>query len=372
MVRLEIRLVLEDPGDHRAIRNVAADRGIDRRIDGAGRAAGRERERAECEIVVPRDHLEHAVLLIKIVVVHHAAGVAVAVDEEIVHGEIAHHRIGVHDGRVALGKRLQRFNQALLIVGIDLRLRGREDVGIALRVVVDVLELDVARAHAAGGEAVRRFRAAGGIIASQHCGETGEIGRVREIGLYEFIRFVHGIKIEIREIEVAAVSASAAVLLAVRLVEIAGAVAAGQKRVLHALDREIQPPVRAVYGDPDVAAFRAGHAHAVHQRVGEVVLHHGFVLNQVVQAELIEAVIGLRGIIVVEFELQAVAVVSVLLNGRKRRIALCANGDVGILFAVDQHGAGNVFLAGAVFDKGFPIVHRDIDAVHARGVEQAL
>ena len=148
-----------------------------------------------------------------------------------------------------------------------------------------------------------------------------------EVRLFRLFR---GIEIEICKIEIAAVSASAAVRLAVRLVKIAGisAVIAIKERVLHALDREIQSPIRSVYGNPDIAALRARHAHAVHQRVREVILHHGFVLNQIVQAQLVQPVIRLRRIIMIEFKLQAVTVVSVLLNGRKRRIALGANGDV--------------------------------------------
>ena len=72
----------------------------------------------------------------------------------------------------------------------------------------------------------------------------------------------------------------------------------------------------------------------------------------------------------IEFDLEAVAVVAVVCDPAQRGVALCADSDVFVAFAVNDNRAGGVFLAFAVLDEAVPIVRNDVNGVYIRRVEK--
>ena len=439
MVELRVFLFLEDPVDHRA-RAVSADgeRRVDRVVDGVCAVAALEG--AESEVVVPGDHAQLPVGLVQIVVVHHGAGIAVAVDEIVVHHEIAQQLVDVqHVLKVfPLAEGLQAADQPRPVGVGDGGFRVAEDVGIIVRVVVGILQLDVAAAHAhaaaeaaetAGGLAAeaaetaetagRRGRisaaghaggiggpaahgaglaagglrriaacgaglAAGGLRRIAACGAGFAAGLFRRHGRFRAPRALaaapgeaHRLRVfvdEVLDVEVTAVAGTAAAhAQGVRLVEVAlAAVDALHEAVLHGLDRQIQPPVFAVDRHPDIGAERRVGAELRHQAVGQVVLHIGVVLDEVVEAELVQALVGLAGLVVVELELEAVALGAHRGHRGQRGVALAADRDAFDRLIVDDHAARRVFLARRRLDEGVPVVDHDVDRVDTGGVEQRL
>ena len=341
---------------------------------------------------------------------HHGTGVAVAVAEEIVDDKIADYFVRIDDSRgrfAAFGKRFERGDQPRFVFIVDVCLGARKDVRIAVRIVVDIFELHVVAAHAAettesaaalhigrgeifaGGKIAARGEtgavghiAGGEVFAGRKASAAGHAGRSEIAALRRRIRRAGGIGnvflrvellAEILHIEIASVAAAAAEGHAVRLVEVAGrnAVVALEEAVLHAFDRQIQPPRLAVYVDLHKRAQWRGHAYFVHERIGEIILEVGFILNDIVQTELIQPVIRFARLIMIELDFEAVTIVAVGRDGGKRRVPLCADGDVAVFFAVDYNRAGGVFLVGALLDEAVPVVHDDIERMHAGGIEQA-
>lgn len=129
-----------------------------------------------------------------------------------------------------------------------------------------------------------------------------------------------------------AVALAAAHALAVGLVQlpIAAAVVALEEGFLHALHRQVQAPILAVYGDVHKAAQGGVHPKGAHQLVAQVVFQHGVVLNQVVQAQLVQAVVSQGVVVVVELHLKAVAAVAVLLHLGQGGVSLPPDGHVFI------------------------------------------
>ena len=173
-------------------------------------------------------------------------------------------------------------------------------------------------------------------------------------------------------VEVAAVAPAAAHVDAVRLIELAVIVpvVALEEGLLHALHRQVQPEVLAVDRDVDEATQGRVGAEGVHHLVAEVVLHVGVVLDEVVEAELIQPVVADSVIVMIELDLKAVAVVAVGGHLGQGGVALGPDGHVAVGFLVDDHGAKGVLLRGAGFQEAFPIVHPDVDGVHGACVKQ--
>ena len=92
VIQLGILLVFKYPVEHRSVGCGVIDGGVD---GACGVACA---ERAKAKIVIPGDHGKLTVLLVKIIVVHHCAGIAVVVADIIVHYEVAYHLLNVHDG----------------------------------------------------------------------------------------------------------------------------------------------------------------------------------------------------------------------------------------------------------------------------------
>ena len=393
-------LALKNPRDQRAgFRRAAADRRIDGRIDGGSRVC-RGGEAPECQIVVPRQDGQLPVLLVQVVVVHHHAGIAVVVAEEIVHRQIADNLVGIDHlvHILALVQLPEGLDQPLLIALGHIGFGVIEDIAVAVRIVVRVNQLHVLAAHtegeaakaavpalavrrsgrntvpARGREALGHLRSAGGFAGGTVEGAAvvrlRAVGRIRG-GTGSRVGFGVGSGGKLGHVKVPPVAPSAAKGHAVRLVQLAAAQAVAlHECVLHALHGQIQPPRLTVHVDLHIAAQRGRHARTVHQRVGQIVLHHGCVLNQVVQAQLVQPVIGHVGYKMVKFHLEGVS------RGAERRhrgqggVALGADGDMAEPFTVDDDVAVCVLLRGGVGDEAVPVLHDDVDGMHRALVKQ--
>ena len=410
MIGRDAFFAVKDPAHHRTVvARAAAHRRIDGRIDRALRAAALEG--AKGQIVIPGDHGKHAVFFIQIIIVHHHAGVAVAVLQEVMHNEIADHRILIHSRQISRAELFQRFDQPRLIVLRHVCLGAGEDGVIAGRIIIHILQLGAAAAHAKAAEHahIRHFHAFGPFKAARghlaHIGHFAHIGHLahvrhaahighlthvghaaakhlREVKAAEgltlpigslsgvFLRsvflFFFRLGHEIFHAEVASVAAAAAEVHGIGLIQFAviAAVIAAQEALLHTLNGQIRAEGFAVHTDLHKAAQGRSHAHLAHQRVGQIILHVGVVVNEVIEAQLIQPVIGFARLIVVKLNFEAVAVVAVGRNGRKRGVSLAADGDVFVAFSVDHHRAGSIFLILAGFKEALPVVHHNIDGMH--------
>ena len=215
----------------------------------------------------------------------HGAGVAVKIQDEIVRHEIADHHVHIHGGGgIFAAEGLQGGDEAGFV---SLRAGGLgvvKNVGVAVGVVVDVLQEHVGAAAAAGKIAAAHVgRAAGEAVGHLPVGEAG--GGVRS-GVFRCVRrcVFRCVLRRIRHGEVLAVAAAAAHFGAVGLIQLAvvAAVAALQEGLLHSFHRQIKPPVLAVHGEVGVAAQGGGHTHLLHHLIAKVVLHIGVVLNDIV------------------------------------------------------------------------------------------
>ena len=341
---------------------------------------------------------------------NHLSGVAVAVAEEIVHDKVPEHFVGIQRAFQIglLRERLQGCDQTLLIGSVHGRFRVVEDVGIAARLVINVLQFDIAAAHAESAESA--FAAFSVFAAAEHFrrvkvgeikigGYIAEVGHVTEIEVSE-VRHVSKIEIpEIRHIaeihaafllcavlriagfaavvivpvheiahaEIFSVSGTAAAEAhAVRLVEVAeiAAVIALQEGFLDCLDRKIQTPVLAVDRDIHIAAKRGIRTEIGHQRICEVVLHVGVVLNDVVQAELIQSVVAFGLIVLVELDLEAVSAAARIPDRAEGGVSLAADADILHGFTVDDDRAGRIGFALAGFQERIPVADDNIERMY--------
>ena len=337
---------------------------------------------------------------------HHHAGIAVIVAEEIVHRQIADDLVGIdHLVHILAFVQLpEGFDQPFLIFFRHLGFGVIEDIAVAVRIVVRVDQLHVFAAHTKGEAAkataieafvpvVRRperstapiegskaafghLRSAGGFTGGTAEGAAvvrlRAAGRVRG-GTGSRIGFSVGFGGQLGHVKVPAIAPSAAKGHAVRLVQLASAKAVAlHECVLHALHGQIQPPRLTIHADLHIAAQRGRHAHAVHQRVGQIILHHGRVLNQVVQAQLVQPMVGHIGYKVVKLHLEGIP------RGAERRyrgqggVTLGADGDMAEPFIVDDDVAVCVLLRGGVGDEAVPILHDDVDGMHRTLVKQPI
>lgn len=161
---------------------------------------------------------------------------------------------------------------------------------------------------------------------------------------------------------------------AVGLVELSviAAVVALQEGLLHALYCQVQSPLLTVHRNIHEAAQRSVHPEICHHLVGKVVLHIGVVLDDVVETQLVEAVVGGGAVIVVKLDLEAVAVIAVVGHLGERGISLGPDSYVFVGLIVDHQGAEDVLLIGAGVQKALPVVHNDVNGVDPAGVKEAL
>ena len=210
----------------------------------------------------------------------HRARVAVAVHDEIVDDEIAQHRVHVQNVLQVLIRRElpEARDQPLFVLAGHIGLRVVENIRVAFRIVVNILQLHVARAaHPAKAAtlyfrafpvSLRRIRFCGGFRASgcsaifrggfcavcrirllrrrsvrivRHLEVSRRAARKiagREISLLGRFKSVR-VKLKVLHVEVPTVAAPAAEGHRVRLIELARlfAVVPLQKRILPTLDR---------------------------------------------------------------------------------------------------------------------------------------
>ena len=148
------------------------------------------------------------------------------------------------------------------------------------------------------------------------------------------------------------------------------AVIALEETFLNALDGQIQAPILAVDGDGNKTAQGGGHTHLGHQGIGPVVLHVGVVLNQVVQAHLVQTIIAVAVLVLVKLHLEGVTIIAIGRHGGQRSVALAADAYILVGFAVDHQMADGVHLAGTGIQEGIPVIDHDVDGMHTGLVEQ--
>ena len=314
----------------------------------------------------------------------HAAGVAVAVADKGVGHKVPDDRVHVHHPRGVLpaAQRLQRRDQANPVSVRNIGLRAVENVGVAVGVIVDILQLYIAAAHTAEPAAhTAHFRRRLPIFLRREPRRrrTAALGRRGETaGVSAWLRSAPEVLpaavLQVLYRKAPAVPAPAAEAHTVGLVEVPGvpAVIALQKAVLNALHRQIQAPVLPVYRDIDKAAQRRGGPGGGHHLVGEEILHIGVILDDVVQVQLIQAVIGRLAVIVVEFDFEAVPVVPISGHGAEGRVPLGPDAHVPAGFPVDDHRAGRILLVLAGVDKAVPIVHHDVHRMDPAGSKEPV
>ena len=425
MVELRVFLALKYPGQHGPGGRVPVGGRV---VYGPVHELGGVRvahEAAEGEVVVPGYHGEQAVLLVEVVVVDRASRVTVEVADEVVRDEVADDALDVHAvGDVAaLAQLAQGVYEPVLVRVGGVGLGVVEDVGVAVVVVVRVDQQHVAAAaHHPAAHAAAHLRHLAHIRNFTHLGHLAHIRhpahvlrRLAHVGwhparsataaeaaltavktalLRHFLALrrrklalaghIHAFRqaeltvfkafLELVHVEAAAVAAAAAHVAAVGLVELAvvRAVAAQQEALLHALNGQIQPPILAVHRYPDVAAKRRVRARRGHELIAQVVLHVGVVLDDVVEVQLVEAVVAQGAVVVVELYLEAVPVVAVGRDGAEGGVALGAYARAGLLLAVYYEVAHDVFLVLAAGDEVLPVVHDDVYGVDLGGVEKPL
>ncbi len=303
---------------------------------------------------------------------NHGAGVAVKIQNKVVNRKIANHRL--HGHRVLngfpLGQAFQRCDQAGFVAVAHVRFRVIEQIRVAFEGIVCIFQQDVfAAVHPVWLSFHLSGRQAPAVCRWLH-------HAVRLLADWEAVlRFLRqfGERSHPRPVEGHAVAAPAAHELAVRLIQFAVvfAVIALQEGFLHALDRQIQPPRLAVDGDGHIAAERCSHAHGGHHLIAEEILHAGVVLNQIIEAQLIQTMVGIAAVIVIKFDFEAVAVIAIGRDLRQGGIALGADGDIRIDFVINDNGAGGIFFVLAGCEECIPVRHADVDGMHPFGRKQS-
>ena len=308
---------------HQRVEKISGGKGVvDGRVDHAGRVAAVHA--AEGQVIVPRDQVQRALRLIEVVVVRHGAAEAVLVDREDVHSHVQKQVVDIHDllEVLARGDALERGHHPLMILLARVGDFAFPDGRVAVQIVVRIVQVGPAGAHAREaappGREIRLARLAVPVRGLAKIGRAvrRKDTRVRHAFAVEIlhIRQVIGVKtVHIRQIirRKATVSTRlAAYIHALGLVELAviHAVIAQQEALLHRLERQVQAPVLAVDRDAGVIVQRRVRAQEGEHVVDQRFLHAGRVGVVVVQDQLVQAIAGLAVHIMVELQLETVAV----------------------------------------------------------------
>ena len=109
----------------------------------------------------------------------HGTGVTVAIDHEVVNNEIPQHLIDIYHAFdiISFAESLQRFNQSVPIRFGDVSLGLIKNIGIAVWIIVDILQLHIVAAHASAHAGVASFHA----TAPVHIRRCKSIRHLREI-----------------------------------------------------------------------------------------------------------------------------------------------------------------------------------------------
>ena len=309
---------------HQRVEKISGGKGVvDGRVDHAGRVAAVHA--AEGQVIVPGDQVQRALRLIEVVVVRHGAAEAVLVDREDVHGHVQKQVVDIHDllEVLARGDALERGHHPLMILLARVGDFAFPDGRVAVQIVVRIVQVGPAGAHAREaappGREIRLARLAVPVRGLAKIGRA--VRRIDTRVRHAFaakiapIRQVIGVEtVHIRQIirRKATVSArlAAAHVHALGLVELAviHAVIAQQEALLHRLERQVQAPVLAVDRDAGVIVQGRVRAQEGEHVVDQRFLHAGRVGVVVVQDQLVQAIAGLAVHIMVELQLETVAV----------------------------------------------------------------
>ena len=176
---------------------------------------------------------------------------------------------------------------------------------------------------------------------------------------------------ELLKVEIPSVAAPAAEAHAVGLVQLAGGhVVALHEAILYTFHRQVQSPGLPVDGDLHIAAQRGWNAGPVHQRIGQVILHHGGVVDQIVQAQLVQAVIGFPLHILVKFDLEGILLAAHGSHRGKGCVSLGADAHIGDFLSIDGNAAFRIGFLGSGSDHAVPIRDFNINRVNGAGIEQ--
>ena len=145
-----------------------------------------------------------------------------------------------------------------------------------------------------------------------------------------------------------------------------------EKCLLHALHRQVQPPVLPVDGEEGEAAQRRGHAGVGHHGIAEVVLEAGVVLNNIVQTQLIQPIETLVSVVVVKLNFEAVAAAAHTLHGGEGGVPLGPKAHISARLPVNHHRAGDILLIGTARQEVRPVVHDDIDGVNPVRIKEPV
>ncbi len=298
--------------------------------------------------------------------------------------------------RRALGNMLQRRHHPLMILfpaGSNFAL---PDGGIAVQLVVDIIQVSAAAAKAAeapkaasSGEAVSILR-----LSLRFLGKGRKLAGIKALG--HLRRAAEGRKAAGRRVirslapggERAEISLGhlghialgrlfffpASYIHAVRLVKLAPlrAVIAQQEAVLHRLQRQVYAPVFPVDGNFRIVIQRRIRPQKTEHIVNQRLLHIGGVGVIIIENQLIQPVAGLPLHIMIEFQLQAVAIGGGIAgDGGEAGISLGAHAHVIEGFPVDLHIAGIISLlrGGGQHFLPFRRIHEDIDLQRLGGIE---
>ena len=108
----------------------------------------------------------------------------------------------------------------------------------------------------------------------------------------------------------------------------------------------------------------------MHHGVGQVILHHGIVLDHIVQTQLVQAIVTLGGIVLIEFDLKAIALGTHGRNIHQGSVALTTDAHIVDGFAVDHHITHGVNLTLSGGQEAIPVIHDDVNGMHLGVIEQ--
>ena len=305
------------------------------------------------------------------------------------------------------------MNQPLLVRRTDIGFSVIKNIGVTVRVIVDILQLHVTAAHTAHishtaahiayaahtsrhiAEHVLRhilrhvpghtLRHATGrrTVASTGCERQSSIPRESFAAFRRRVLRLPGLEAillsavrvhKVPHIESPAVPAAAAEAGAVRLVQftVVTAIITLEEGVFYPLYCQIKPPILAIDSKVSIAAKGRIHAKFPHHTVCQVVLHIGCILDCIIQTQLIQTVVALRAVVLVELDFEAVPVAAHRGDRRQRRVALCPDTHIPVSLTIDHHSADGVLLVLTSVNESLPVIHHDVDRMDPPGIKNPL
>ncbi len=297
-----------------------------------------------------------------------------------------HHLLNAFSGRHPL----EGSDEPQAVLLVHIRLFRTEDVGIAGRIVIDILEQKIrAPHHAHTASTAGTHFAAGRLSLSRFLFGHGLVCRfsLRRFGRGCFRLFRgrfpgsaghHGPSAHLCRggILLPVIVVPVVVSEGIRLIKfpVIQAEIPLEEAVFNGFHRQKQAPILTVHGDIDIAAQRRGHAKFAHHAIGQIIPHGAVVLNEIVQRQLIQPLVELSVHKVVKLDLQAVPAVSCLGHALHGAVSLGPKAHVFTDIPVNDHRAGNIFLIRGGGYKILPgsVLHPDVQCVDPVGFKKLL